>query len=253
MNAKGKRGRTLGFSLSLLSDFSLRFDGRVVDVAPTPQRLAAFLAIHGGQALRRAYVSGILWPEAPQARANASLRTAIWRAPVRHGEALVGASGTHVWLHPDLHIDLRRCAERGRRVLQAQRLDDDQVDARLDVGQFTEDLLLGWYDDWVVLERERFRQLRLHVLEHYAELLLCAGRTHQALEVGLILVASDPLRESAQRLLVRAHLSEGNVVEALRQYRSYTDLLARELGVRPSKAMEELVHGAVSRGRHRSG
>jgi hypothetical protein len=54
-------------------------------------------------------------------------------------------------------------------------------------------------------------------------------------------VAADPLRESAQRLLVRVHLNEGNVAEAFRQYGAYADLLHRELGAAPSRVMTDLL------------
>jgi DNA-binding SARP family transcriptional activator len=96
------------------------------------------------------------------------------------------------------------------------------------------------------VERERFRQLRLHVLDQIGELLLRAQMYCETVQVGLVAVASEPLRESAQRLLVRAHLCEGNVAEALRQYHSYADLLSRELGVIPSRAMEDLVAEVMS-------
>jgi hypothetical protein len=40
---------------------------------------------------------------------------------------------------------------------------------------------------------------------------------------------------------VRVHLAEGNLVEALRAYRSFRDALDRELGVLPTRQMEELM------------
>jgi DNA-binding SARP family transcriptional activator len=114
-----------------------------------------------------------------------------------------------------------------------------------EVAAYGHDVLVGWYEDWIDPERERFRQLRLHVLDQLGELLLRAHRYAEAVEVGLVALASDELRESAHRLLVRAHLCEGNLAEALRQYRSYSRLLAAEHGVRPSAAMEELMSAAT--------
>ena len=61
-----------------------------------------------------------------------------------------------------------------------------------------------------------------------------------ALQVGLAAVRAEPLRESAHRLLVRVHLREGNVAEAIRQYRSYADLLRRELHATPSPVIQRL-------------
>lgn len=235
------RGSTTDLSLSLIRDFELRCGGAIIDVPPTAQRLIGFLALQGGRQVRRAYVSGTLWLDATEERANASLRTAIWRSPVHGGQALVGASHTHLWLRPDLEIDLHRAAVQARYVLDLPSLDPTAVDLDGELSAFTDDVLVGWYDDWVVAERERFRQLRLHVLDQLGELLLRAHRYSEAVQVGLIAVRSEPLRESAQRLLVRAHLCEGNLAEALRQYRAYSDLLARELQVRPSAAMEDLL------------
>ena len=72
------------------------------------------------------------------------------------------------------------------------------------------ELLPHWYDDWVVIERERFRQLRLHALDALCESLAAAGRYAAAVEAGRASVAAEPLRESAHRLLIQAHLAEGN-------------------------------------------
>jgi DNA-binding SARP family transcriptional activator len=108
---------------------------------------------------------------------------------------------------------------------------------------------VSWYDGWVLDKRERFRQLRLHALEHLGELLFQADRISAAVQLGLVAVASEPLRESAHRWLVRAHLREGNVAEALLRYRTYAKLLARELQVRPSAALQELVADALGAAR----
>ena len=50
-------------------------------------------------------------------------------------------------------------------------------------------------------------------------------------------------RESAHRTVVRVHLAEGNVVEALRAYEQFRDMLADELGVQPSSQFARLVEG----------
>jgi DNA-binding SARP family transcriptional activator len=50
----------------------------------------------------------------------------------------------------------------------------------------------------------------------------------------LMVVAEEPLRETAQSALIEAHLCEGNVVEARRQFNSFAALLWTELGMRPS-------------------
>jgi DNA-binding SARP family transcriptional activator len=56
-------------------------------------------------------------------------------------------------------------------------------------------------------------------------------------------VGSDPLRESAQRVLIEAHLAEGNIREARRAYGIYRRMALRELRVEPSAALTELLAG----------
>ena len=105
------------------------------------------------------------------------------------------------------------------------------------------ELLPGWYDDWVLLERERIRQLRMHALEHVATRLTAAGRYGDALQVAYAAVGAEPLRESAHRTVVRVHLAEGNLVEALRAYEQFRILLRDDLGIQPSELMVRLVRG----------
>jgi DNA-binding SARP family transcriptional activator len=60
-------------------------------------------------------------------------------------------------------------------------------------------------------------------------------------EVSLAVVADDPLRESAQRVLIRIYVAEGNVHEAVARYRAYRETMRDELGLEPSPQMEALI------------
>jgi DNA-binding SARP family transcriptional activator len=93
----------------------------------------------------------------------------------------------------------------------------------------------------VLLERERFHQLRLHALEALCDRLTTAGRYGEAIDAGLAAVTAEPLRESAHRVLIKAHLAEGNQGEADRQYQLCRRLLRDELGVDPSNALRALL------------
>jgi DNA-binding SARP family transcriptional activator len=104
-----------------------------------------------------------------------------------------------------------------------------------------EEFLPGWYEDWVLTERERLRQMQLHVLEEVAVQLAARGYYAAAVDAGLAAVRHEPLRESAHRVVARIHLMEGNRVEALKQYRRYRELLAKNLGVQPSGDFASMV------------
>jgi DNA-binding SARP family transcriptional activator len=116
-------------------------------------------------------------------------------------------------------------------------VDDDG----LEVGDLARDLLPAWYDDFVELERERFRQLRLHALEALSRRHLLAARPARALDAALTALAADPLRESAHRAVMEVHLAEGNVAEAMRQFTALKHVLGSQLGIAPSARTRALL------------
>jgi DNA-binding SARP family transcriptional activator len=221
-------------SLFLLQGFHLRFGQRSVSLPLSAQRVLAFLALHE-RPLQRVFVAGSLWIDSDEQRANASLRTALWR--LRNPACpLVDVTPTQVGLASDVTVDLREAEAGAKRALcHAPRSTDL---ASLCVAG---DLLPDWYDDWVLIERERFRQLRLHALESLCDELTAEGRFADATEAGLAAVAAEPLRESAHRALVRTHLAQGNYSEAIRQFRLFETMLRDQLGLEPSAQMTGLL------------
>ena len=175
-----------------------------------------------------------LWPERSEPRAEANLRTALWRI-LKSSPFLVETTPRRVALYEGVTVDVAEMTALVRAVL-AGRVDDPASVAGL-----TTDLLPGWYDDWVLLERERLRHLRLHALESLCERLTGAGRYAESIEAGLLAVAGDPLRESAHLALIRAYVAEGNRVQAVRQYRTLGYLLQDELGIEPTDVPPDLV------------
>jgi DNA-binding SARP family transcriptional activator len=113
------------------------------------------------------------------------------------------------------------------------------------------DLLPGWYDEWVCVERERIRALMLTALDRTAVGLRQAGRCAEAIDAALVAVTADPLREGSQAALITAHLAEGNIVEARRAYRAYRHVLRHEIGLVPSRHLTELVGAACAAARGR--
>jgi DNA-binding SARP family transcriptional activator len=152
----------------------------------------------------------------------------------------VEATSTNLVLAPDVAVDVREAVRLARFVLEpAAEVGEIEVSLPL----LSADLLPGWYDDWVLIRKEWFRQLRLHALERLSERLIEAGKLERAVEAAVLAVAGEPLRETARRALIHAHFAEGNIGEAIREYAAYRDLLRSELGVVPSPLMQDLVKG----------
>jgi DNA-binding SARP family transcriptional activator len=223
--------------LRLLQGFSLSQGGVPVDVPLSEQRLLAFLAVNDRPLFRR-YVASTLWLDSSEKHALGNLRSAIWRLQ-KGGTTFVEATRTRVHIAEAISVDLHDVALLAGLMIgpASSRFDPSEVDEAALCGE----LLPGWYDEWVVVERERLRQLQLHALEALCSRLLGSGNYPRAVQVGLAATAAEPLRESAHRLLIQVHLAESNVAEAIRQYELYRGLLATELGIEPSLAMKRLL------------
>lgn len=221
--------------LCLLRGFELRCDGEVVRLVPGSQRLVAFLALQERRLLRT-YVAETLWPDVPDRRAWGNLRSALWRLGELR-DRVVEQAGDHLQLCTAVIVDVRE-ANRLAALLMAGRYPGGEP---LDQRAFEGELLPGWFDEWILGERERHRQLGLHALELLCERLTVEGRYCQAVQAGLGATSAEPLRESAHRALIGAYLAEGNVNEAIRQYQVFDQLIRTELGLEPSDRLKALL------------
>ena len=226
------------FHLTLLRGFELHLDGRWLRPCAGEQRLVALLAVQGPSP--RSVVSGLLWPDASGPRAQGNLRTALWRL-AKLCPGLVAVDGDRLALR-GVEIDVVAFGRWAKRLVDRGAVADDDVRT---ARAASADLLPGWYDDWVVTEREQLRQLRLHAFEALARELAARGRHAVAIEIALSAIAIDPLRESAHRTLISVYLAEENLSEAARHLRIFADLLHTELGVAPSPRTIQLVTSRV--------
>ena len=223
--------------LRLLDAFGVVVGGVARGLPGSAQRVVAFVALHE-RPLLRGYVAGSLWLDASDERAAGSLRSALWRVQ-RAVPGLLETDGRTVRIAAAVRVDFREAERDARAVLGGD-------GAGVERDALAHDLLPDWYDDWVLLERERFRQLRLRGLDALAQRLLRDGRLDRALDAALLALSGEPLRESAHRTLVAIHLADGNAVEALRQFRLCRRLLGDQLGIEPSERMRALVAGLDS-------
>jgi DNA-binding SARP family transcriptional activator len=222
--------------LALLGGFQLIRGGEPVPLPLTAQRLVAFLALQPRPVLR-SYVASALYMDKTEDRAQGNMRSALWRSR-QLDFPLVAARGDHLAVAATVEVDVRTVLARARRLVDPGQATEEE---ELDEGLLLADLLPDWFDDWVLAERERLRQLRLHVLESLCSRLIRRGLVARAIDLGMVLTAAEPLRESAHRLVIQAHLAEGNVAEALRQYERYAAVLRQDLGFEPSPRMRGLL------------
>lgn len=187
-------------------------------------------------------VAGSLWPDSSETRSSGSLRSALWRIS-ESARCAIDAPGPNLRLACEVAVDVDQLVDiahdLGHGVMPR--------DAVSLIERFEHDLLPDWYDEWIILHRERWRQIRLHALESLADVLREAGDWATATEAGLAALRADPLRETAHRVLIQTSLSEGNRPEALRQYHVYEMTMRDELGLPPSPEIAALAGVAVAR------
>lgn len=209
---------------------------RILLFAGAGQRVLAYLALH--EAANRSEVAGALWPDLPQARAMADLRTVLWRLQ-QVSKAFVRTSGEVLYLHELVAVDVHVVDSWARTAISpvvspvAERV-QPPPGAGLE-------LLPGWDDPWLDAPRTRLRMLQMQAYECVASRMLAAGRVPEALPFALHVVQADPLRESAQQLMMEIHLRQGNVGEALRQYERYRSQLWSELRISPGLRVTALI------------
>jgi DNA-binding SARP family transcriptional activator len=224
--------------LRLLGGFGLTIGGESLEMTPAAQRLLAFIALTPRGA-ERSYTAFQLWPEHEERRAKANLRSALWRLGKAPAD-LITASKTRLRLAPEVWVDVRD----GIGQLASGGL-DSIIEAALPFHALDSDLLPDWYDDWLMIERERLRQFRLCSLEEGARLAMGQGNLGQAVQLALAAVSIDPLRESGHRLVIQAHLANGNRSDAARQLGCYRSLLRSQLGCEPSDSVLAMVQAGV--------
>ena len=224
--------------LNLIGAFELFVGGRLISMPLGVQRVIAFVALQG-RAVARSFVVGNLWPEASEEHARASLRSALWRLRRLESDVLV-ADPAQIQLARHVGLDTAD-------VMNAPIGEGTSPHARpLRLPpMFSGELLPGWYDDWVVMARERIRFTQLRTLEEMAERSRADGRLSEAEEAYRAAADLEPFKETVQRGLIQVLLQAGSPGEAIHRYRAYRLLLHDELGVEPSPQMEALLEGVT--------
>lgn len=232
--------------LRLLGTWRLDVDGVEVRLGGREQRLASVLALLGRRA--RLQVAGTLWPESTDTRALASLRRALLLTQQR-SPGLLCADRSSIGLDPSVQVDVDEL----RAAIDAAGRDPDPGEARTLLASLSSgELLPGWYDDWLIPEREQLAQSRVRALVRISRRALEEQDLLLAVDAAQVASATEPLLEAAREVAISAHLGRGDTGSALREFASYRDLLRDELDVAPSTSIVALVEHLVPGDRGRA-
>jgi DNA-binding SARP family transcriptional activator len=223
--------------LTLLGGFHARFKTGVAVNVPTHQyrALLAFLALPPGRAHPRDKLVALLWDDLPRAQGRTRLRQAILairRSLGRAADAALAIEGDTIALRDEAvavdAVDFQRLARAtdGAALERAAALYSGDLLAGLPVREAS-------FEEWLGVERRRLAELAIQTLTRLLAVRRGAGKLEAAVEVAQRLLALDPLQEPAHRALIELYQRLGRRSDALRQYQTCLDVLARELGAEP--------------------
>jgi TolB-like protein/lipopolysaccharide biosynthesis regulator YciM len=223
--------------LTLFGGFEARqADGQAVDLSGQKDRaLLAFLALPPGTSHSRDKLASLLWSDRGDQQARDSLKHSLSR--IR--QCLTSATlPTIVADRQSVRLD--PAAVTTDVVTFERLLSDGKSEALEQATQlYRGDLLDGIgirdpaFEDWLLVERQRLRQLFEEALTKLLAQSVAAGARERVAAVARRLLSLDPLREAACRALMQIHAERAETAQALRLYETLRDRLHRELGVKP--------------------
>jgi DNA-binding SARP family transcriptional activator len=207
--------------------------------------LFVFLVLNRHRMVPRAEIVDALWPTGGPDDADSAVSVLLSRLRKALGPVQLDGRGTVRLLLDDPWIDIEVADEAIHRAESAVAHKEwPRAWAAAQGAMFTarRGFLPGEDGEWIDEVRWRLDAIHVRALEAYgvAGLGLGGAELAAAREAGRTLVRLAPLRESGHRLLMRAHVAEGNTAEALRAYEQLRLTLLDELGISPSEPTQRL-------------
>ncbi len=230
--------------IRLLGRFDVQHEGDPIEIPSRPaQSLLAFLALSPGVSHRRERLSGLLWPDADEANARSNLRHALWR--VRQALSTGSGRGDGFLTSDNISLTFTVTPEVWVDALQVARknVPEGTPEGLLeDVSAYGGELLPGFYDEWVILERERLRASFERKMQAFLACLVTERRWPEVLDWGERWIALGQAPEPAFRALMEACAGLGDRAGVAAAYRRCQEALRRDLGVEPSAQTVEAFH-----------
>ena len=224
----------------LLGMFEVKHKKKPITISSRPaQSLFAYLILSAGTPHRREKLAGMLWPDSLEETARDNLRHALWR--VR--KALPSQSKLDYLLTDDLSIGFNATAEYWLDAAALEKVGENASAQELIavLSAYKGELLPGFYDEWVVLEREHLNSIFEHKMARLLALLQDEKRWLDILDWGERWIKLGQKPEPAYRALMSAHAAKGDMSKVAATYERCVKSL-REFGMETSEQTRELYH-----------
>lgn len=222
------RVRLLGTFEVTDKDCGIQISGRLA------QSLFAYLILNSGVLHRREKIAAMLWPDTPDIKARENLRHALWRIRkafpftdylIADDFSIAFNTSVTYWLDAAILRTSGQCKSA-----------DDLISA---LSVYQGELLPGFYEEWVTLEREYLDSVFEHNMARLMAILQAEHRWLDILDWGERWLAFGGRPEPAYRALMLAHKAEGEMSKVADTYARCIRALA-EIGLEPSEQTRDL-------------
>jgi PAS domain S-box-containing protein len=213
--------------------------------------LVAYLCMHAGRRLVREALCGLFWGEKSETQARHSLSQALSEARKAFGDGFIQTDGRVIWINASqVWVD---AFELTRLTLEKTALSLDRAEA-LYQGDFLAfgELNQERFDEWLLGERERFRQLAQSGMATALALRACDTDADGRLRTARAILALDPFDEPAHCVLMQAYATQGHASLAIDHYHRLTRNLRCELNVAPQQKTVATFRSIVERSQPQS-
>ncbi|MGH7467450.1 MAG: BTAD domain-containing putative transcriptional regulator [Longimicrobiales bacterium] len=211
-------------------------DGPAPSLGPRRLALLALVAAAGARGITREKILGILWPETDEEQARHTLSQTLYSLRRDTGRECITGS-TQLRLDSTIRSDVREFQE----ALDADRLTHA---AEMYGGPFLDGFYLPGapaFEEWVEETRSRLQFAQLKALETLARRAVEAGAAREAAHWWQRLCAIEPFSALYTAGRIRALISAGDHIAALRVGREYESRMLRELDSAPDPVVAELI------------
>ncbi len=234
----------------MFGSVSVRHGSHSGDIRLTPviQELLAYLILNSRYPQSRDMLAEQFWGDYSQERAKGCLKTALWRLRrllepdgIPSGTYLLSTPRGDIGFNRDSPhwVDVDVFVEQVTPALSGPAQEGSPGDAAAcstALSLYTGDLLGGFYDNWAIQQRERFRIIYLDTLTWLVHYHMKHCQYEKSLAYARKILVIDPLQEEIHREIMCLYIELGLRPQALQQFETCRAVLKRELGIAP---MEE--------------
>lgn len=205
-------------------------------VSPPPYRthsLLAFLLLRDKLPIKRERLGGLLYGELPESKVRRRISDYIWLIkkhlpgfPIISNVEYIDLDKSSIWLDLEAFREDINQSEVG------------QTESFLEL--YKGELLPELYDDWVFVERERWRSYYLMALREHIGKLLAFKKFESAISNAERLLREEPYDEATVRLLMQTYIKVGRRGAALAAYEKYYLLSTEQFGLEPDARTKQI-------------